>query len=152
MEEIDQTVTENEIIESEESEAPEETSTTSETGDSDTRAHDLEAEIQRVTSTLQEREAELTNLREQMDSAVSKYRTALLATSPKVPEELVQGKTIDDLDASVASARVIVEKIAMDLKSQEPSERVPAGAPPRGPLDLSTLSPQEKILYGLQRG
>ena len=152
MEEIAQTMVEDVPIESEEPGVSEEAVSTSEPENSDTRVHDLEAEIQEVTSALEEREEELTNLREQVDSAVSKYRVALLASSPEVPEELVKGKTIDELDASLASARIIVEKIAQKLESQEPSERVPVGAPPRRPPDLSTLSPQEKILYGLQRG
>ena len=116
------------------------------------RVQELEAEVQRIHSTLEEREQELSSLREQVDSAATRYRAVLLASAPEVPEELVQGKTIDELDTSLASARIIVEKIAQKLESQEPSDRVPAGAPPRRPPDLSALSPQEKILYGLQRG
>ena len=40
---------------------------------------------------------------------------------------------------------------AQFLESQAQAARVPTGAPPRRPPDLSALSPGEKILYGLFR-
>lgn len=117
----------------------------------DGRVQELEVEVNQLRSSLEEREAELGNLREQMSTATSRYRAALLSSVPEVPEELVQGDTIEELDASLASARSIVEKVAQQLGSQVATEQVPTGAPPRRPPDLSAMSPHEKILYALQR-
>jgi len=117
----------------------------------DGRVQELEVKLNQLRNSLEEREAELGNLREQMSTATSRYRAALLSSVPEVPEELVQGDTIEELDASLASARGIVEKVAQQLGSQVASEQVPTGAPPRRPPDLSAMSPHEKILYALQR-
>ena len=74
-----------------------------------------------------------------------------LAAPPEVPEELIQGEMPEDLEASLASARKVVEKIARQLEERVSSERVPVGAPVRRGPDISALSPKEKILYALQR-
>ena len=120
--------------------------------DSEGRSRDLEAEVSRLHTTIEEQETELANLREQVASAAKRYRSALLASAPEVPEELIQGETVAELDQSLVSAKQIVEKIASQLEAHVAAERVPSGAPPRRGVDLSTLSPREKILYALQRG
>ena len=120
--------------------------------DSEGRSRELEAEVSRLHTTIEEQETELTNLREQVASAAKRYRSALLASAPEVPEELIQGETVAELDQSLVSAKQIVEKIASQLEAHVAAERVPSGAPPRREADLSALSPREKILYALQRG
>ena len=121
-------------------------------GEAEMRVQELEAEVNQLRAALEEREQDLAGLREQISSATSRYRAAILAGAPEVPEELVQGQTVDELDTSLASARGIVERIAQQLESQGLSGRVPTGAPPRRAPDLGALSSQEKILFGLQRG
>ena len=120
--------------------------------DSESRAQDLEAEVSQLHTTIENQEAELANLRQQVASAAKRYRSALLASAPEVPEELIQGETVDELDRSLISAKQVVEKIASQLEAHVAAERVPSGAPPRREADLSALSPREKILYALQRG
>ena len=116
------------------------------------RVEQLEAETGQLRTALEERDSELTSLRERMASATTRYRVALLAGAPEVPEELVHGQTVEELDESLASARKVVDKIAGQLEAQVASARVPAGAPPRREPDLGALSPKEKILYALQKG
>ena len=120
--------------------------------DSESRSWELEAEVSRLHTTIEEQASELANLREQVASAAKRYRSALLTSAPEVPEELIQGETVDELDQSLVSAKQIVEKIASQLEAHVAAERVPSGAPPRRGADLSALSPREKILYALQRG
>ncbi|MEE9199236.1 MAG: hypothetical protein V3U26_05510 [Dehalococcoidia bacterium] len=121
-------------------------------GQAQGRVQELEEQVGRLTSRLEVQEREQAVLQEQLTSAAARYRAALLAGAPEVPEELVQGRTVEELDASLASARRIVEKVAQRLEAQVASERVPTGAPPRKAPDLSALSPREKILHALQRG
>ena len=120
--------------------------------DSESRSRELEAEVSRLHATIEEQASELANLREQVASAAKRYRSALLTSAPEVPEELIQGETVAELDQSLVSAKQIVEKIASQLEAHVAAERVPSGAPPRREADLSALSPREKILYALQRG
>ena len=96
-------------------------------------------------------EKEMASLRQQLSSATQKYRALILAAAPEVPEELVNGRTPDEVDASFAAAREMVERVRLQLEAKAAAERVPAGAPARTPPDLSGLSPVEKIAYALSR-
>ena len=115
------------------------------------RVRELEREIGGLRSTIGERSQEVEALKWEIAKAAIRYRAALLAAVPEVPEELVQGQTVEELDASLASARRVVEKIAGQLESQAAAQRVPSGVPPRRGPDLGALSPREKILYALQK-
>ena len=108
-------------------------------------------EIERLTALVSEQETELSGLREQVKSTVDRYREALIAGAPDLPEELIQGGTIEELDRSMESARKIVEKVASRIETRAPESRVPSGAPPRRPVDLSGLTAREKIMYAINK-
>ena len=59
--------------------------------------------------------------------------------------------TPEEVEASLAQARQIVERIRTHIESQLAEQRVPTGAPIRSAQDLSSLSPQEKIAYALSQ-
>ena len=75
----------------------------------------------------------------------------LLATVPEVPQELVKGETMEEVEVSLAAAREMVEGIKRRLEAKLATERIPAGAPVRAAPDLSALSPREKIALALSR-
>jgi len=106
---------------------------------------------QQMAEREQEMEGEVSTLKEQLASAAAKYRALILATAPEVPEELVRGETPEEVEASFAAAREMVEKVRRQLEAKAQAQRVPAGAPARTPLDLGALSPHEKIAYALSR-
>ena len=106
-------------------------------------------EIRRLNILITERDAEIKGLKQQTKIAVSRYRDALIAGAPDLPEELVQGNSIEELDRSLESAKKIVEKVASRIEARAPEARVPSGAPARRPADVSGLSPREKILYAI---
>ena len=108
-------------------------------------------EIQRLTTLVNERDSEISGLKQQVELAVGRYRNALIAGAPELPEELVQGSTIEELERSVESARKIVEKVASRIEARAPEARVPSGAPARRPADVSGLSAREKILYAINK-
>ena len=112
----------------------------------------LNAEIEKLRSTVAVQQSELAGLRQEVADAAGRYRDALLAGSPELPEELIQGQTVEELDQSLASAKRIVEKVASRLEAQATVDRVPSGAPARRSADLTALSAREKILYALQKG
>ena len=117
----------------------------------DARIGEMEATLEQGESTLMEREDEVEKVKAQLAQAVAVYRTSLLAAEPEIPEEMVQGTTVDEIEASLAGARQMVEQVRTQLESQASQERIPFGAPVRSAPDISSLSPQEKILLGLSR-
>lgn len=117
----------------------------------ETALKDREQLLEAKTQFVQELESQLAESRQKAGQAAVKYRSLLLANSPEVPEELVQGEMVEEVEASFARARQVVERVKRGLEARLQGERVPAGAPPRMGLDLSGLSPTEKIAYGLAR-
>ena len=79
------------------------------------------------------------------------HRRALLAEHRgTVVEPLVQGDTVEALDASVARAREAYAQVAAQLHT-EAAGGVPAGNPARAQPSYEGLSPQAKIAEALRR-
>ena len=108
-------------------------------------------EIERLNLLIAEKDSEIRGIKQQVELAVGRYRSVLLAGSPELPEELVQGSTIEELDRSVEAAKKIVEKVVSRIEARAPESRVPSGAPVRRPADVSGLSAREKILYAINK-
>ena len=108
-------------------------------------------EIERLNALVAEKETELDGMRHQIDFAVGRYRIALMVSAPDLPEELIRGNTIVELDDAMESAKKIVEKVASRIGGRTPEDRVPSGAPARREADLSGLSPREKIMYAINK-
>jgi len=100
---------------------------------------------------IQALESEVAGLREQLALALDRYRDSLLKASPEVPEEMVRGATVREVEEAHGRARAMVERVRSQLEAKQSRERVPPGAPPRSAPDLSGLSPREKIAQGLSR-
>jgi multidrug resistance efflux pump len=96
-------------------------------------------------------QVEVESLQASLRTAAQKYREAALASQPEVPPDLVGGETVEEVDQQLQAALRMVAQMRSHLESQTQAMRVPTGAPPRRPPDLSALSPGEKILYGLSR-
>ena len=123
------------------------------------RLKQLETEIENANAKLNThvteiagRQKEIAGLREKLGGAAAKFRQIILSGSPEVPEELVKGETVEEVEASFANARKVVERVKQGIEAHQQRERVPTGAPPRSPLDVSAMSPQEKIVYALRKG
>ncbi|MBI2872953.1 MAG: hypothetical protein HYY00_07195 [Chloroflexi bacterium] len=115
------------------------------------RVAELEGRLHQADGSERELRASLGELRERLSAAVASYRAAVLVSAPDVPQELVSGESVEEVDASLARARQMVERIRARMETQAASQRVPAGAPARSGPDLSALSPHEKILYALRQ-
>jgi chromosome segregation ATPase len=84
-----------------------------------------------------------------LPQAVSAYRELAVQANPGLLAEMVKGNTIEEINESLKSARALVEKVRQEMDMEAARVRVPAGAPQRVPLDLSALSPREKIQYAI---
>jgi chromosome segregation ATPase len=87
----------------------------------------------------------------QAREAVERVRKAILDREPDLPQELIIGETVAELDASVSQARQTVAQVRQHLEQQAQSLRVPAGAPARGAPDISAMPAAEKIRAGLKQ-
>ena len=130
--------------------------------DREARAAHLESELASARSELagareeahsreEELRAQHDELSAQAQSAAQRYRELALQQSPELPEELVAGDSVAEIDAALERARETVSKVRGHLESQAQATRVPVGAPVRSGPDLSGLSAAEKIEHGLGR-
>jgi len=96
-------------------------------------------------------EGRLAGLSDSLVEATTKYRSALVSANPSIPESLIIGASIAELDASLATAQGVVSTVKETLAAAEAEISVPAGAPERTGVDLSSLSPAEKIKYAIRK-
>ena len=126
-----------------------------EDGDREVESPPATEELQRRIAEMEEsiaaRESEAAVLKESLASAVLKYRSAVLETAPGVPEELVTGETVDEIDAALNLARDMVSRVRQELEARSAAESVPTGSPPRQTLDAAALSPAAKIQHALNQ-
>lgn len=121
-------------------------------------ATELRDEVRASAEAASAAAGDATALREQLAAAeqrmrasAERYRDLVVRTEPALPAELIAGETIEDVDASVEAARDVVGRVRAHIESQAQSARVPAGAPQRSAADVSSLSAEQKIRYGLAR-
>ena len=103
---------------------------------------------------LAEAQREIARQRTLTRQAVARYRAALLAAEPDLPPDLVQGETLDDVEASAEAARATVARIQERIheRMQEPERPrgFPVGAPARSVERPQGMTSHEKIAAGLQ--
>lgn len=106
----------------------------------------LRAQIRNEQEIVSEKDRLISGLQSDLEVAVAKYREYLLAQHPEIPPELVKGNTIEEISESFLEAQKVVGRVHQHLE-----ESIPAGAPARSGIDISALSPREKIEYGLRK-
>lgn len=112
---------------------------------------ELQGRIGQLEEGIASRDSELAALKDSLAGTVAKYRAAVMASAPGVPEELLKGETVEEIDASLELAQGIVAKVRQEFESEVAARSIPAGAPPRTLPDLSALPPGEKIAQALAR-
>ena len=108
-----------------------------------------EEEKAQTSARIAELEKTIAGLQERLVQAVSSYRVLVIRSNPEICEELVSGDSIQEIDTSLEKARQIIGKLRKGLESEITAARIPAGAPQRRPVELSFLTPREKIKYGI---
>ncbi len=103
----------------------------------------LQAEINRLT---QEKDL----LTQALSQSVMKYRELIISQHPYLAD-FIQGNSIEEIDASLAKAKALMEKVRTALETEIKQAQVPAGAPVRLNLIPEGLSPREKIVYGISQ-
>lgn len=115
----------------------------------DLRISELEQAVASRDSQLAALNQSLAELESRLSQAVEAYRALVVKANPAVPAELISGDSVEEIDQSLASARVLVDRVRQELEVEIAAAKIPAGAPLRTPLDFSALSPKEKIQYAI---
>ena len=108
-----------------------------------------DSEIAILKQAVAESDRKSAELNESLTQAVASYRAMVMEANPEVPDELLTGDTIDAINKSLGNARALIDRVKQGIEAEASRTRIPAGAPQRAPLDLSVLSPREKIQYAI---
>jgi Tfp pilus assembly protein FimV len=117
----------------------------------DARVAELEASLSEAQHGSEAAAAELAQVKEAHGQAIVKYLDAVRFANPTIPQDIIAGDTIEDIDASLAKATTIAESVRANLEAQAKETKVPAGAPTRTEISVEGLSPREKIAAGIQQ-
>ena len=115
----------------------------------DSRISELEQAVADRDNEIATLNQSLSELESGLSQAVEAYRALVVKANPAVPEELISGNSIEEIDQSLASAQVLVDRVRQELEVEIAAAKIPAGSPLRTPLDFSALSPKEKIQYAI---
>lgn len=113
----------------------------------DTRLSEVEAKVAEMEQAVAGKDNQLTTLGQAMIGAVARYKALVVQANPDIPGEMISGDSIEALDSSLESARVLVKRVRESIEGEIASGRVPVGSPARVLSDTSALSPREKIQY-----
>lgn len=108
-----------------------------------------DSELATLKQSFTEAEKKSVELEKALAQAVSSYRAMIVESNPRVLAELITGDTIDEVNESLKNARALIDKVKQEMEAEVSRTKVPAGAPQRAPLDLSVLSPRDKIQYAI---
>lgn len=108
-----------------------------------------DSEIAAGKKTLEEAKQVMVETAVDLSQAVAAYKELAGQANPGLVKEMIKGETIMEVNASLKSAKELVEKVKQEVGAETARVRVPAGAPPRAAPDLSVLTAREKIRWGV---
>src|SRR5690349_5780693 len=92
-------------------------------------AADAQARAAAAAEETQTLRAQLSETSELRRDDASRYRDLVLSSDPSLPAELIDGDTVEAVEATVDGARSMVGRIRSHLEARAQSKRVPPGAP-----------------------
>ncbi len=108
-----------------------------------------ESEIITLRKSEGELQEQLITLGKTLSGAVASYKNKVMQMNPEITEELICGDTVEAVDKSLGKAISLIGKVKKSVEKEISQTKVPAGAPGRRTMDLSALSPREKIQYAI---
>ena len=106
-------------------------------------------QINALKQSIAELEAQMNGLKDGQSQAIASYRALVVSSNPDLPEELITGDSVEEIDKSLADAKALIDRVRQRLETEIAGAKIPAGSPLRTAVDLSALSPQEKIQYAM---
>ncbi len=115
----------------------------------DDRILELERLLEEKEEEISKLKQSLAEMNDALKRAVTSYKAQVLTSNPHLPEELIKGETIEEVNTSLLQAQEVVEKVKKGVQAEISLSKFPLGAPERAAPDLSGLSPREKIKYAI---
>ena len=106
-------------------------------------------QIENLKSSVSAFKQDIDRINKDFEKSLTSYRNMVIKAHPGIPDELISGKNVDDINASLERAIKIVERVKKGLWDSQENERVPVGAPTRSVRSPENMSPREKIHYAL---
>ena len=108
-----------------------------------------DSELIALKQAIDEADKKLADISDALAEAVASYKALVLKANPGVLAELITGDNVDEVNQSLENAQSLIARVRQEMEAEASRTKVPAGAPQRAPLDLSGLSPREKIQYAI---
>ncbi len=108
-----------------------------------------DSEVIALKQAAAEAEKKLTEVNNALAQAVTSYKALVVKSNPGILAEMITGDTVDGVNTSLENAQVLINRVRQEMEAEASKTKIPAGAPQRAPLDLSALSPREKIQYAI---
>jgi len=108
-----------------------------------------DGQISTLKQSVTELETQMNGLKDGQSQAIASYRALVIKSNPELPEELITGDSVEEIDESLARAETLINRVRQRLETEIAGAKIPAGSPLRTAADLSALSPQEKIQYAM---
>ena len=108
-----------------------------------------DSEVAALKQAREESEGKLNEVKDSLSQAIASYKALIVESNPGVLAELITGDTVDEVNESLKNAQALIDRVKQEMEAEVSKIKVPAGAPQRAPLDLSALSPREKIQYAI---
>ncbi len=112
---------------------------------------DRDSEIAALKQAMEDAEGRINEISENLAKAVASYTEQVIQGNPGVPADMIVGETVEEIDESLKKAMALIEKVRQEMEAEASKMRIPGGAPQRTKMDLSGLSPHEKIQYAIGR-
>jgi hypothetical protein len=117
----------------------------------DAKLAELETALSEAKKSSEASAADLTAVKEASNRAVARYLAMVKALNPAIPENMIVGGTIEEIDLSIERGKAMVASVKKAMEAEASAAKVPAGAPTRTTIPLEGMSPKEKIAYGIQQ-
>lgn len=117
----------------------------------DAKLAELETALSEAKQGSEASAADLAAVKGARDQAVAKCLDMAKALNPTIPENIIVGGTIEEIDLSIERGKAMVASVKKAMEAEALAAKVPAGAPTRGAISLEGMSPRDKIAYGIQQ-
>ena len=116
----------------------------------ETQAAEFTQQLEGKTKEMEDAAAKLANVSGSLDTAVAKYLGVAKALNPNVPEDIIGGATVEEIDSAITRGKAIVEAVRKTMDLEAATGKVPAGAPVRGGVSTEGMTPREMIAAGIK--
>lgn len=95
--------------------------------------------VSKLKNEIRHKDRIMVSLRQEFLLAIERYRQSIITSSPEIPQELIRGETVEQLESSLTKARGLFEKIRkqVNLKTKSANKVAANGKRPSSSISLT---------------